>query len=290
MSDTGRVLVVGATGRVGGKVAGILAREAVPVRALVRDRGRARALADAGVEIVVGDLGRPETLPDAVAGTDAVFLASSDEPAQHRLQVNLVQAAAEGGVRRIVKLSVVSASPTTPVPLSRWHFETERAIEQSGMSYAHLRSYFFMQSFLAFADAIRADGKLVAPAPCGRLATVDLRDVAAVGAHLLTAGWTESRPWAVSGPEALSFPEVAGLLSEELGKQVVFVPVSGETWREQLLAGGMPRWLADSLVAIYGLIEEGLEETVQPLPAGMVDHRRTVRELIAEHRSAFGAR
>ena len=71
------VLVIGASGRVGGEVARLLARRGVSVRALVRAPGKATRLAATGIGVVEGDLGEPESLVQAVAGVERVFLSSA---------------------------------------------------------------------------------------------------------------------------------------------------------------------------------------------------------------------
>src|SRR5947208_12125877 len=98
------IFVTGATGMFGGGVTAQLAERGVPVRAMARSSERAKDLEHLGVEPVVADMDRPETLDDALRGADTVFLVS---PMDDRVQVregNVLAAARRAGVRRIVKL------------------------------------------------------------------------------------------------------------------------------------------------------------------------------------------
>ncbi|MEU4745767.1 NAD(P)H-binding protein, partial [Actinosynnema sp. NPDC023658] len=112
------ILVTGATGTVGGAVVTALRSAGTPVRVLTRDP--ARAVFPPDVEVVTGDLGRPETLTSAVSGVEKVFLLS---PAEHKAEHdgNLARAARDAGVRHVVQLSSLAAAEDPDGPLARWH-------------------------------------------------------------------------------------------------------------------------------------------------------------------------
>ena len=99
------ILVIGATGNVGSKLVEQLATMGHQVRALVRSPEKATRIQELGVEIVPGDLERPDTLDAALKGVEKVFLLSSDDPRQAELQGNLIEAARRAAVRQVVKLS-----------------------------------------------------------------------------------------------------------------------------------------------------------------------------------------
>ena len=225
------VLVTGATGQVGGALVEELVRRGAKTRAMVRTEEQAIDLAR-GVEALVADLERPETLQGALEGVDRAFLMSRDDPAQPEMEAGFVEAAAQAGVGRIVKLSASGAAPDSPVALMRRHARAERIIE----GYTVLRPQLYMQNFLRFGPSIAAKGRFVAPMGTRRFALVDVRDVACVAAVALTEETYAGATYVVSGPEALSYGKAAETIGKAIGKEVAYEPAEPETFRDDLVA------------------------------------------------------
>ena len=131
------ILITGATGNIGRPLLRELARAGAKVRALVREG----ATNVEGAETVAGDLGKPETLPAALDGVETAFLLTPVSQEQVAWKSNLIRAAREAGVKRIVNLSVAGAAPDSPLILGRWHCESEKELEASGLAWTHLRPY-----------------------------------------------------------------------------------------------------------------------------------------------------
>ncbi len=284
------ILVTGATGTTGSEVVRQLAAAGVPVRAFVRDAGKAASLRLPGVEIAVGDLDRPETLVPALDGVDRLFLLTSVDPRQVEQQGHAVDAAQRAGVRHVVKLSVLGAGLDASQSIARWHGQTEKQIEKSGMAWTHLRPHYFMQNTLGFAASIAARGALHAPMRDGRIGLVDTRDIAAVAACVLTRSGHEGKVYDITGPEALSFHDIAARIGEVTGREVAYVDVSPSDAEKWFVAGGMPVWLADALVGFFGIFAAGhasattrVIEDVTGTPA------RTFAQFVAEHAHVFTA-
>jgi uncharacterized protein YbjT (DUF2867 family) len=139
------ILVTGATGLNGRELIARLSARGVPVRALVRTPGKAEMLAFLpGVEIVAGDMARPETLVGALRGIDRAMLISSSDPMMSQVQANFIDAARRAGVRHVVKLSGIMPALDSAFRFARMHAEIERRLEDSGMAYTHLRAGEFM--------------------------------------------------------------------------------------------------------------------------------------------------
>ncbi len=135
------ILVTGATGTVGREVARLLGARGLPVRAALRDPGRADDAMPAGVAPVPFDFGRPETYDLALRGVEALFLMRPPAITDTRRYVDpLIATARAAGVRRVVFLSVLGAERLPVVP----HRRIERSLEASGMAYTFLRPSFFM--------------------------------------------------------------------------------------------------------------------------------------------------
>ena len=250
------ILVIGATGQVGREVVRQLATAGASLRALVRDPARASHIRLPGVDVVVGDLARTETLEPALAGVERVFLASPADPDQVELQGNLVHACKRLGVGHIVKISV-AGGPDAATQIGRWHWTTEKQIEASGLGFTMLRPSLFMQQTLRFAPSIASSGSFSLPCGAGEVPVVDCRDVAAVAVKALTGDGHDRRIYDVTGPEALSFEAVAEAIGQAIGKKVSYVHVPPDFARKQMLADGVPRWLADDMLVLFASIREG---------------------------------
>lgn len=203
------VLVTGSSGNVGRLVLERLLADGVPVRRA--DRAPAEPAAG-GAESVRFDFTEPGTWPAAFSGSTTMFLVRP--PALGNVQRDLLPAmtaAARAGVRHVVFLSLQGAERIPVVP----HATVERWLRGSGMDWTFVRPSFFTQNLsTTHAADIRDRDELVLPAGNGRTAFVDTVDVAAVSAAALTdPAAHRGRAWTVTGPEALTYGEVAELLT-----------------------------------------------------------------------------
>jgi uncharacterized protein YbjT (DUF2867 family) len=284
------ILVVGATGLVGGEVTRLLRAGGKRVRALAREPERAPALAALGVELAQGDLERPDSLAAALRGIERVFLASALDPRQVALQGNLVEAARRAGARRIVKLSGLATALDSPVSSGRWHAETERQIAASGMGWTFLRPPFFLQNLLRVAPA-PARGVVPSASGTGLVAGVDARDVAAVAVAALVRDFGRGQALTVTGPAAFSYADVAKHLCELTGREVRAIEVAPAALRAQLVSGGMPAWHADVLAEFAAHFGSGGGAEVTSVVEAATGRRpRGLEDFLREHAGAFRAR
>ena len=281
------ILVTGATGKVGREVVRQLAAGNVPTRALVRDPTRASFLRLPGVEVAVGDLSQPETLPPAFAGVDRVFVATPAAPDQVELQSNALEAGRRAGVRHIVKVSV-AGGPDAGTQIGRWHWATEKQMEASGLGFTFLRPTLYMQQMCAYAPSIAATGTFSAPVGAGAIAVVDTRDVAAVAVAALTEDGHDRRIYDVTGPEALSYDAMADAISEAIGRRIAFAHVPPEVTRKQMLAEGLPRWLVDDMLVLAASFRDGYGAAVTSTVADVTKRPpRTFRQFAHDYASVF---
>ena len=281
------ILVTGATGKVGQEVVRQLATAGVPARALVRDPTRASHIRLPGIEIVVGDLARPETLPAILAGVERIFLLTPAAPDQVELQSNALEAARRAGARRIVKVSV-AGGPDAGTQIGRWHWATEKQIEASGLGFTFLRPTLYMQQILAYAPSIAANGSFSAPMGAGEIAVVDTRDVASVAVAALTEDGHDRRIYDLTGPEALSYDRMADAISDAIGKKVVYAHVPPDYTRKQMLADGLPRWLVDDMLVLSASFRDGYGAAVTSTVAEVTKHPpRSFRQFARDYANVF---
>jgi uncharacterized protein YbjT (DUF2867 family) len=252
------ILVTGATGNVGRFLVEKLAAANIQARALVRSREKAQNIEKLGLEAIIGDLDKPETLRPALEGIEKVFLLSAPDARQAELQGNLVREARRAGASHIVKLSAIGVGgELDALALGRLHRETEEEIERSGIGYTHLRPNGFMQNTFMFAATIKSQGAFYAPLGDAKVSYVDARDVASVAFSTLTEDGHEGKAYEITGPEALSYRDVARELSSVLGREVRYVDVSPEAARSAMTAMGMQAWLVDALIELFNLYRSG---------------------------------
>ncbi len=256
------ILVTGATGKTGVDVVRGLAIVGAGARALVRDAAKAQFLRRPGVEVVVGDLEKPDTLRAALRGVERVFLCSAADPKQVELQGNMIKAAKEAGIKQVVKLGALGTSLDSPSSLGRWHAETEKQLIAAGLPWTFLRPHFFMQNFLGLAAGIKATGTLSLPMKNAKISLVDTRDVAAVAVETLTGAGHERKIYDITGPEALNGTDLVQKLSKATGKPIRYMDVPPDRARKEMLAAGWPEWLASAMVALLGVFAAGQASAV----------------------------
>jgi uncharacterized protein YbjT (DUF2867 family) len=250
------ILVTGATGNNGGAIIdALIAAGHTGVRALVRDPERERVKVEnfqaAGVQVVGGDLSVPESLAAAMDGVECVLVLSPVNPNMVELQANAVTAAREAGVARIVKFSMFGAARDSPVPLARWHRQAEEFVEASGLAWTHIRPNDLMgYNTNLLMPSITADGVFHDSLGDARISMVAERDVAEVAVKALTENGLEHQTLVLTGPEALSFHDVAAQLSNALGRNVRYEPVSAEHAAAAMADGGLPQDAIDLVTAL----------------------------------------
>ncbi len=280
------ILVTGATGKVGSEAVRVLRQQEVQVRALVRDRHKAQALAQAGVELAVGDFDAPESIEAAMDGVTTVLLVGpGGEPAQ---ELGVIDAAARAGVAHIVKLTS-KASPDSPIARQRWHAQIEQGLAASGLLHTLLRSNAFMQNTLILAPSIAQTSSFASSIGAGRVGMIDARDVAAVAAAIVAdpAGHASKTYW-LSGPELLTYADVAGVLSQLLSRTVTFYPRSREEDEAEMIRAGLPQPVAAMNALALSLFAEGDAEWLsQDLPTLLGRAAHSYTQFATDYAAAF---
>jgi uncharacterized protein YbjT (DUF2867 family) len=247
-----KILVTGAAGLNGSAVVREFSRNGVAVRALVRDRSKAAALAALPyVELVEGDMARSETLDGVFGGIERALMISSADPQMVEVQRRFVDACKAEGVAHVVKFSGKESGigfDANNFPFTRMHEEIERYLEQSGLAWTHLRPSQFMQVYLREAPTIAVKGLLRLPLDEVKLSPVDIEDIARIAFALLTQGGHQGRSFEITGPQALSMAEIAAAISEATGKSVRYQNINIEEYRRGMEAAGLPPFFVDALV------------------------------------------
>jgi uncharacterized protein YbjT (DUF2867 family) len=265
-SSFGTILVTGATGNVGSLLIPKLTNLGADVRALIRDESKAQGLKDAGVEVVVGDLEKPDTLDAAFRGVDKVFLITPPNPNQVILAENGIQAAQRNGSPHIIRLSA-EAVRNMPGALPRFsgqHVEIDGILKASGLPYTIIRPHSFMQGMMMAAQTVASEGAFYMPMKDGKLGMIDVRDIVDVAVKVLTEDGHDSKTYTLTGPASISFHDVAAGFSKALGKEVKYVDVPLEAAREGIIGMGMSEWFADAMSEYFQAFSEGYGDFSTP--------------------------
>jgi uncharacterized protein YbjT (DUF2867 family) len=283
------ILVTGATGQHGRALLKRLSAKGIAARALVRSPAKASVIAALPhVEIVHGDMARPDTLEAPLRGIDRAILISSATPDMVEVQSNFIDAARKAGVKHVVKLSGIKTTLDSSFRFSRMHAEIERRLEASGMAFTQLRPGEFMPAYFRQVPMITSKSALFLPMEDARIASIDVGDIADIAAKVLTEGGHEGKVYSLTGPEALSMAEVAQKLSAAIGKTIRYVNVAPEDARQAQLAAGMPPFLADALFELFAERRAGMEAKVWPDAAMLLGRRPTAFDEFAKrHANVF---
>jgi uncharacterized protein YbjT (DUF2867 family) len=245
------ILVIGGRSKVGAALIGELLGRGEQVRALVRAGAPAGHLATAA-EVVTGDLADEGSLVTAMAGVEKVFLLSSPHPDAVGWHRNAIDAARRTQVQLLVRSSILGADRESPAEFISAHTTCDRYLEDSGLPYVIVRPNLFLQNIPeSTIPAIDASGTFYADAGEARISMVDTRDVAAVAALALTEPGYLGAHFDVTGPEALSYTDVAAKLTSVLGRRISYVGASDDAVRQALLGAGLTTWFAGALVGLY---------------------------------------
>lgn len=245
------VVVTGASGGLGGRVARQLHAAGVPLRVVVRDPARAPELP--GVEVSVASYDDPAAMVRAFDGADALLLVSAAEhPQRLRQHYAAVDAAAQAQPGHVVYTSFQRAAPDATFTLARDHAATEQRVRDRGLPYTFLRDAFYQDALTHFPDGA---GTIRGPAGEGRVAAVARDDVADSAVAVLLAPTAHAgATYELTGPQALSLDEVAETLTRVTGRQIRYERETVEQAYASRAHYGAAAFQLDAWVSTYQAI------------------------------------
>jgi uncharacterized protein YbjT (DUF2867 family) len=283
------IVVTGSTGTIGSELVRLLVTTGTELRAIYRDIRQTWAAPN--VTWVRADLDDPRQLQTALDGSERLFLLTGNAGDFARTQVAVVRAAQEAGVRHIVKLSALGASDHSRSGIARAHWVVEQALLAGRVPWTLLRPHAFMQNWLVdHAETVRAEGAIYAPIGDGRVPFIDTRDIAAVAAEvLLHPDEHAGKKYVLTGPEAVSYHEVAAALSDATGRPVTYRPISMDEARARFVARGIEPDLIDAMLAIAAYQKAGgPTSVVSPTVERLLGRPpRTIRDFARDHAWRF---
>jgi uncharacterized protein YbjT (DUF2867 family) len=242
MTESGTVLVTGATGLVGrGVVRGLLARG---MRVKAMSRTVSGSDLPTGAHAVPADLADPAGWDDALRGVESLFLYPRGRTAE------FLDRASRFGVRRVVTLSsvTVSAIRERPNPVAYQHAAVEAAVEASGIAWTHIRPTTFAANTLAWAPAIRGGGDVRLAYPDARYAAIHEADIVAVALAGLLDPAGQGVVHCVTGPAHISRREQVDAIAAAIGRPLRVEEIDHDTAHRDLIDNGASEWLATTVM------------------------------------------
>lgn len=258
------ILITGATGALGSATIDFLLKKTTPdqIVALVRDPEKAANLHAKGVAIRVGDYNNPASLEAAFQGVDQLLFVSSNDlnnrAAQHQ---NVVNAAKSAGVGRVVYTSFdrKTEDGSSPVAfVADSHLKAEQWLRESGIPYTIMLNGLYTDLLPMFlGETVLETGVIYQPSGAGKAAFALRNDMAEVAAELLTTEGHAGKSYRIVAEEALSYADIAALLSEQTGKNIRHISPTAEAYIQTLAGAGVPEGQAGFFAAFAQAIEAG---------------------------------
>lgn len=255
------VFVTGATGNIGSFVVNELLEKGVTVRVGLHDPDRKSSdFKKKGIEVVPFDFLDSGTFHDALQDIDGLFLIRPPQLAKpEKDMLPFINAAKEAGVRQVVFVSLLGVEKNPVVP----HRKIENLIRESGVAYTFLRPSFFMQNLnTTHRKDIAQKGILDVPVGKALTSFIDTRDIASVAAVCLTGENHLNQAYTLTGKHAISYKEVAAILSRTLGRSVVYAPTNPLTFRRRLVREGTPKAFANVMTLLYLMTWAGTAKSI----------------------------
>lgn len=254
-----KILVIGATGNTGSILIPALIKSGQQVRAFVRHEQKAETLKDAGAEIYVGDLDRPETIDGALRDIDRVYLCVWNGPTAATEGINVIDAIKRVGTNPLVVRH--SAFGSKGSRIIQQIDEVDNALKSSGLRWTSIKPTFFMQNLLMAASTVQSDGSIYWDWADGKVGMIDVRDVAESALGALTGKAEEGKEYVLTGPAPVSMNDVATIFSKKLDKKVHYIPVPHEASKQAMMSIGFPEFIVDGYIELNEGFANGFADT-----------------------------
>ena len=248
------ILITGAGGNVGREVVKQALTLGLTVRATFQSPGAA-AKAPAGLEGVIVDYAKPETIRSALHGVDRIFLVGPASRDLSALEARFIKEVRAAGRKHVVKLSALGGRESI---FPSGHRDSEENIEDSGLPYTFLRPNGFMQNLVNYhAGTIRSQNTFYGCQGNGAVSLVDIRDIATVAVIVLAATGHEGKSYALTGGEALTNGRIAEKISQVAGCKISYVDLPPADFKKAILSAGTPEWSAEAMLDLHRFYRGG---------------------------------
>ncbi len=253
------ILIIGSTGTVGKAVVEQLQAKKAPIVAAVRSLEKANTTFQSGTDKVHFDYEKEESYLPALEGVEQLFFIAPPNSSSPEPLIKLLDAAKEQGVKALLFHSGRTTGDVMGKPLN----VIENLVKKSDFRWTILRPGWFMQNFLSWAGMfIEKEGKIMLPAGDAKSAFVDVHDIAAASARILTEDGHHGKIYELTSEEALDHYQVAQIFLKATGKSITYHPLSELAYIELMQENGWAREAAEFTAGLYRLVKTGKEAII----------------------------
>lgn len=257
-----KINILGGTGQLGSKIIdALLQAGAVPEQLIVscRSARKAQRFADLGIEVRFADYGIPESLAPAFDGTDVLMHIPSMAPVEDRVVEHdrILAGAKSASVGRIVFSSFSAARIDSMFLIAPYLVYAESRVRLSGIDWTILRNGMYLDPLADWAPELARQGRLPYPVQSGRVAYISRDDLAMASAGALMQEGHSGRVYELTGPEAVSMPQLASALAVASGTPIVFDCVSESEFEDICRGDGIPDEVIAILASMYRAVDHG---------------------------------
>ena len=282
------ILITGATGNTGSAAVQELSSRNIPFRALIRNKDKQSQITDLGGEVIIGAIEDDGALNQAMKGVQKTLVLLPNSEQQLFLEKKIVDTALAANVQHIVKISSMEAVPEATSPIPKLHMQSENYIKNSGMSWTMIKPNFFMQNLLGSGKTIVEQDKFFLPMGEGKTGMIHTRDIGMVIAKVLSEDGHAGQNYEVTGPEILSFHDVAEIFSRTLGKKVDYINVPIDEYKKTLSQFLTNQWHLDSVIDLFkGIAAGGIEDKTNTFQDLMGKSPCSLEQFIQEYSFVF---
>ncbi len=258
-----KILVTGATGKLGTEVVNLLLKKTDPknISVLVRDTTKAVDFKKAGITIQQGDYGKYNSLLNAFKGIDKLYFISTNAMTDREIQhENVVKAAVEDKVKNIIYTSFQRKNDLENSPISfltKAHVYTEKLIKESGIAYTILKHGLYTDFLpVLLGNLFFETGSIYLPAGNNKVAFTLRSDLAEGAVEILTSKGHENKTYNFVADKLYNFYDIAIILSQLTGKNITYISPSNEEYKSTLLKAGVP----EAYVNMFAGCSEGIRQ------------------------------
>ena len=300
-----KTIITGASGGYGRRATELLLKEIPPSELILTSRkpDKLAPFTEQGVTVRYSDFDKPESLPDAFKGGERVLMISTLQVGRRAAQhAAAIDAAKKAGVRHIIYTSFVGIDPKNPALVVKDHLQTEELLKNSGLDYTLLRNSQYAEAMVTLA-AVRCaeEGKWMSASAEGKIALIAHDDCVQCGVAVLSSEGHENTVYHITGPELLSFRDMAEMTAKISGRSVEYVIVSEEERYKYFDSIGMPRdyiegmniekagkWASNDMVSFEMAIREGYFAVISNDVKKLLGREpRPVWDIFLEHKSLY---
>lgn len=283
-----KILVIGGTGTVGSAVVAELKSNNADYVVLTRKKEKAKELNTNGIPTIVGNLGEWPTIEAAIKDVNTIFLATSPSEDMLDLHKGLIDLAVKNKIKKIVRLSAEPANYSEGLYMYKQHSEADEYLKQSGLTYAILRPHYFMQNIMMHIEAAKAQNMFGQYSGDAKIPMIDVRDIAKVAYLALTKNDYNNQTCVLTGPESISYADIAKEFSNVLGREIQYIDVPYEDQKAEFKAYGMEDWQLSTVMKLFKIwADRGISEPTNDFEKITNLKATSLKKFIADYSQLF---